>query len=170
MSEGVLVIGMGNDYRCDDAVGPIVARAAGVRLAEAGLAATVLDAVADPLDLLGRWDDAALAVIVDAVRSGAPAGSVSVVDLCAPSDAPGAPPGAAQRLTSTHGIGAMTALRLARAVGRAPRRVVLVTVEGSAFARGDTLSPAVAEAVTEAVDRVLEAAGAPVPGIAPRVR
>jgi hypothetical protein len=57
--------------------------------------------------------------------------------------------------TSTHGFGVVTALRLARALGQAPRRVVMVAVEGDEFGRGEGLGPAVAGAVPEAVGRVL---------------
>ena len=35
----------------------------------------------DPLDLLGAWDGADLAIVVDAVRSGAAPGTLRVVDL-----------------------------------------------------------------------------------------
>jgi hydrogenase maturation protease len=172
MSGEVLIVGLGNDFRGDDAVGPVVARTAAARLDTAGRPARVLAGVADPLDLLGRWDDAALVVIVDAVRSGAPAGRVSIIDVADArhgseaddSTAATTPSGA----TSTHGIGTVAAIRLARVLGRAPRHIVLVTVEGSDFARGDTLSAAVAAAVPEAVARVLEAVGTTASRMSPR--
>jgi hydrogenase maturation protease len=143
-----MVIGIGNDYRRDDGVGPVVARRVASRLEGAGRHdVEVLDGVPDPLDLLGRWDGAALVVVIDAVRSPAPVGTVAVVDLAGAPSAAGA--------TSTHGFGVAAALRLARALGQAPGRVVAVTVAGEDFARGTDLGPAVAGAVPEAVERVL---------------
>jgi len=142
-----VVVGMGNEYRCDDGVGPVVARQVASRLVGTGRRdVEVLDGVPDPLDLLGRWDGAALVVVVDAVRSPDPAGTVSVVDL---GDRTG------DGTTSTHGLGVATAVRLARALGQAPDRVVVVTITGDDFGRGTDLGPAVADAVPDAVDHVL---------------
>lgn len=144
--ERVVVAGIGSELRGDDGVGVAVASAV------AHLAPAVdVGPLGEPLDLLGRWDGAELAVIVDATCSGSPAGSVRVHEL----GAAGAdvPPGDAP--ASTHGLGVPGVLRIARAVGRAPRRVVLVGVEGAAFERGEGLSPAVARAVPEAVARVV---------------
>jgi len=141
----VVVAGLGNSYRGDDAVGPLVA----------ALFAGVNDGVrdigplAEPLDLLGRFDGADLAIVIDAVRSGAPIGTVQVleIDLAhSNDDSPGEP-----AVTSTHGIGLVGVLRLARAVAQAPRRLVVVAVEGEAFDLGSSMSAAVHAAVPEAL-------------------
>ena len=47
------------------------------------------------------------------------------------------------------------ALELGRALGRAPRRVVLLGVEGAAFAMGDPLTPSVEAALEEVVAEAL---------------
>ena len=139
----VVVAGFGTEYRRDDGVGAAVA----ARLAgRPGI--TDIGPVADPLDLLGRWDDADLAVVVDALRSGAAPGTLRTVEL--PDGAPA--PAAA---TSTHGIGLAGVVRLARAVGRAPGRVVVVGIEGADFGQGTGLTPAVSAAVPDAVTEVL---------------
>jgi len=100
------------------------------------------------------WDDADLAVVVDAVRSGAAPGTVHVVELGVGDD------GGAAHLrtgaTSTHGIGLAGVFRLARAVGHAPGRVVVVGIEGQDFGRGEGLSAPVKAALPGAVDTVLE--------------
>lgn len=143
----VVVAGLGSAYRGDDAVGPLVAALA---VAQAGSAVDV-GPVEDPMDLLTSWDGAELAVVVDAVRARGRVGRVSSIEL----DGAGAPPPRG-RSTSTHGVGLAGVLRLARAVGRSPRRVVLVAVEGEDFALGQGLSLAVAAAVPDAVRRVVE--------------
>jgi hydrogenase maturation protease len=48
---------------------------------------------------------------------------------------------------STHRFGLADALELARALGRLPPRVVVYGIEGSRFAPGRPMSPAVAAAV-----------------------
>ncbi len=146
----VVVAGLGSEYRRDDGVGPLIAARA---VDEAGLG-SVIGPLVDPLDLLGEWDDADLAVVVDAVRSGVAPGTLTLVELTGAhgSVAQAGPRGA----TSTHGIGLAGVLRLARAIDRAPARVVVVGIEGEDFGRGTGLSPAVEAAVPAAVCRVVD--------------
>lgn len=147
----VVVAGLGSEYRRDDGAGPLVAARA---VEEAGVGRDI-GPIADPLDLLGVWDDADLVVVVDAVRSGAPAGTVRVVELDGEAD----PNPDRSGTTSTHGVGLAGVLRLARAVGHAPVRVAVVGIEGENFDRGMGLSPAVESALPTAVHRVVELIG-----------
>jgi hydrogenase maturation protease len=126
----VVVAGLGSAYRGDDAVGPLVAEL----FASVNCGVRDVGPLEEPLDLLGRFDGADLAIVIDAVRSGAPIGTVRVVDV---------------DLAYSHDV-----LRLARAVGRAPRRLVLVAVEGEAFELGSAMSVAVSSAVPEALRAV----------------
>lgn len=144
----VVVAGLGSAYRGDDAVGPLVAEL----FASVNCGVRDVGPLEEPLDLLGRFDGADLAIVIDAVRSGAPIGTVRVVDvdLAYSHDDSLAVPA----VTSTHGIGLVGVLRLARAVGRAPRRLVLVAVEGEAFELGSAMSVAVSAAVPEALRAV----------------
>jgi len=139
----VVVAGVGSVYRRDDGAGPAVA----ARCVAESPATIDIGPIVDPLDLLGRWDGADLAIVVDAIRSGGVPGTVGVVDLTAWSS-----PG----VTSTHGIGVAGVLRLARALDRAPARVVVVGIEGEDFGPGTGLSPAVDAAVPAAVRSVLD--------------
>lgn len=151
----VVVASLGSVDRRDDGVGPAVVDGVAARVP----AARAVGPLADPLDLLGVWDGARLAVVVDAVRSGEVPGTVRQVELAGGIPVAGEWSGGRDRLTgttSTHGIGLSGVLRLARAVGRAPERVVVVGIEGERFSHGDWLSPAVAAAVPEAVRLVVE--------------
>jgi hydrogenase maturation protease len=141
----VVVAGLGNLYRGDDGVGPLVAELF------AGVNGGVRDVgpLAEPLDLLGRFDGADLAIVIDAVRSGAPIGTVRVLDIVVAHS--GDDTSAEPAVTSTHGIGLAGVLRLAVAVGRAPRRLVVVAVEGEAFDLGSAMSTAVRAAVPVAL-------------------
>ncbi|HLI72672.1 MAG TPA: hydrogenase maturation protease [Acidimicrobiales bacterium] len=60
---------------------------------------------------------------------------------------------------STHGLGIAAVFRLARAVGRAPRRVVVVGIEGGDFGIGEGLTVPVRRSVSEAVEAVMSLVG-----------
>jgi hydrogenase maturation protease len=143
----IVVAGIGNSYRGDDAVGPVVADL----FAQSSYAVRDVGPLAEPLDLLGRFDHADLAIVIDAVRSGAPSGTVRVVDVELELSHDGFDE---LGVTSTHGIGLVGVLRLARAVGCEPRRLVLVAIEGDAFDLGDEMSDAVTAAIPEALRAV----------------
>lgn len=126
-----VVIGVGNEYRRDDGVGPAVARA----LASLGVHAEISDG--DPVRLMELWEGTEVVVIVDAVR-------------CTP-----AVPGRWHRTTlphtlpaaSTHGFGVPEAVELADALDRRPAHLVVYAVEITDTGFGTGLSPAVAAAV-----------------------
>jgi hydrogenase maturation protease len=134
------VIGIGNAYRSDDAVGLVVARA--VR-ADVSRAVTVLEREGEPTSLLDAWDAADAVWLVDAVSSESEPGTVHRFD------ATSAPLPAAYGRTSTHHFGLAEAIELARSVGRLPRRLVVYGVEGRSFETGDALTPPVEAAVAE---------------------
>ncbi len=146
----VVVAGLGSEYRRDDGAGPLVAARA---VEEAGVGRDI-GPLTDPLDLLGAWDGADLAIVVDAVRSGSAPGTLRVMDLAGGVGAE--TPADRSAATSTHGIGLAGAFRLALAIGHAPRRVVVVGIEGEDFGRGMGLSPTIEAAVPGAVNRVVD--------------
>ena len=141
--ERTAVIGVGNRWRRDDAVGLEVAAA----LRQRGVAAR--DAEGEPVELMDLWDGFDAAIVVDAARSGAAAGAVHRVEA---SDG-GLP--AELSATSTHTLGIGEAIELARALGRLPARVLVLAVEGKEFSAGEGLTPAVAAAVDDVVEAVL---------------
>lgn len=141
----LLVIGIGNIARGDDAVGLVVARhlrqvgAEGVRIVEARGEAT---------DLLETWKDAVGVILIDAVESGAAPGTISRLD-------PLAKPIPHRLLScSTHAFGVAEAIALGQALQQLPRRLVVYGIEGKSFAMGAGLSPDIAQAVPEVVRRV----------------
>ena len=143
------MIGVGNAFRGDDAVGLAVARR--VRAEAPGLEVHVCEQ--EPIRLLDAWADADLVLLVDAVSSGAQPGTVHRLDATA------APVPAAVFRGSTHAFGVAEVVELGRALGRLPGRLLVYGVEGRAFEAGDTLTPAVARAVEPLVEELLEEAG-----------
>jgi hydrogenase maturation protease len=77
----VLLVGIGNELRGDDALGICVVRRLRRRAARAGI--DVYEQQGDPVGLLDLWHAADGAVLVDAVRSGAPAGAIQRLDATA---------------------------------------------------------------------------------------
>jgi hydrogenase maturation protease len=143
--ERVLVIGVGNELRGDDAAGIAVAR----RLrGTADL--DVRELQREPTGLLDEWQGYDAVVLVDSMRSGARPGTISRLDA---SEEP--LPATLGGSTSTHAVGLGETLELARAVGRLPGRVVVYTIEGRQFEAGAPMSDAVRSSVDELAARVL---------------
>ena len=132
------LIGVGNRWRGDDAAGLVVAARVRARLPR-GIA--VIEDRGEPLELIEACEGAQAAWLVDAVCSGAPPGTLHRFDA-----GERALPAGLFRV-STHRFGLADALELARALGRLPPRVVVYGIEGSRFAPGRPMSPAVAAAV-----------------------
>jgi hydrogenase maturation protease len=124
------LIGVGNQWRGDDAAGLVVARRLG-GLAHEG----------DAIALLDAWAGAEHAIVIDAAESGSPPGTIHCFDAAA-----GPLPARALR-SSTHAFGVADAVELGRALGRLPPRLEVYAIEGAGFALGAGLSPPVARAV-----------------------
>ncbi len=149
----VVVLGIGNALRGDDAAGLQVARRVRSLLESApappGPQIAVLEHEREPLGLIDRWQGCSAAVLIDAIRSGAAPGTTHRIDVSA-TPIP-APLGSS---SSTHAVGLGEAIELARALGRLPATIVVYGVEGASFDSGSALSgpvgaavPALAEAV-----------------------
>ena len=159
-----LVVGLGSADRGDDAVGGHVARAVA---ALADPRVVVLEHE-DPTDLIELWtghDDVDV-VVVDATCSGAPAGTLRLLETG--SARPPLAQGAWARTGrgGTHAFGLAAAVELARVLGRLPERVTVVGVEAGTLEAGSPLSAAVVAAVPRAVDAVLAAVSAGAEGAA----
>jgi len=147
---GRLVVGVGSPDRGDDAVGPAVAWSVAA-LASPGVRVVVHE---DPTDLVHLWQDCDLAIVVDAVVSGRRPGDLVIVETGStgprlPEDA-----WAGGGRGGTHGFGVAAAIELSRALGRLPRRVVLVGIEVSTLEVGAPMSHAVLDAVPVAVAHI----------------
>ena len=148
----VAVIGIGNEFRRDDGIGPEVL--GGLAGRAAGSVRLVL-CDGDPARLIEAWTGTALAVVVDAVRADPPVpGRLHRMVL----DRSGDPPG---RPVSSHGLGLSEAIGLGQALARMPGRLIIHAVEAADLGHGVGLSPAVAaaaDALTAAVLRDLRPA------------
>jgi hydrogenase maturation protease len=136
----MLILGCGNPDRADDAAGLLVAR----RLRGLGMQARELSGEA--LELLDAWSGQVDVLVVDAVKTGAPPGTITMWDART-SHQP-----ACQFRCSTHALGVAEAIELARALDRLPPKLIVVGIEGRRFDRGEPPS----EEVSEAVERLAQ--------------
>jgi hydrogenase maturation protease len=141
-----LIIGIGNEYRGDDAVGLIVARRLKERLADSF---AVLEQSGDGAALVEAWRGAETVIIIDAVMSGATPGTIHRFDASAQP----LPKNAFR--CSTHAFGVAEAIKLSRALSELPQGLIVYGIEGKNFAAGVGLSSEVEKAVDEVVRRAL---------------
>ena len=142
----VLVIGIGNADRGDDAVGPLVARRLRGRLPRH---VRILEQTGDMLALIALWTDARAVILIDAAAPLATPGRVHRIDLAA------SPLPAELSLSSTHGFGAIEAVELARALGTLPAEVDVYAIEGACFDAGAALTPEVAAAAATVAEAIV---------------
>ena len=143
----ILVIGVGNEYRSDDAVGLVVAR----RLRQLSLGnVTVIEESGEGTDLMESWKGADTVIIVDAASSGAKPGTIHRVDARARQ----IPRGLLHY--STHAFSVGEAVELARVMGQLPPHILVYGIEGERFEEGMELSGAVRESVGAVVELVLK--------------
>ena len=139
----ILIVGVGNDFRHDDAAGLIAAR----RLRDCGSFAE--EHQGDFTTLMERWKNSDILILIDAM-------------------APGRMPGAMYRLnasaspldreafnTSTHAFGLADALELSRTLGTLPPKVLVFGIEARNLAVGVGLSPEVEVNLPVLVQEVL---------------
>ena len=145
----VLVIGAGNEQCGDDAAGPLVARSIQSRSIP-GVEVCAGDY--DPLELIDLWKSARAVILIDAMSSGRPPGTVDRFDV---HDHP--LPTGRFRHTSTHNMGVAEAIELARALKQLPARFVVYGIEGRSFDPGSPLSPEVRLTANALVDLIVAA-------------
>jgi hydrogenase maturation protease len=137
------LIGVGNLLRRDDSAGLVVADK---------LAAAIGDQISietcngEGIDLINHFRDLSAVILVDAVHSGAPPGTVHQIDATTETVP------TSFFSYSTHAFGVAEAIELARILGKLPDDVVIFGIEGSDFSPGEGLTTA----VEAASDRVVE--------------
>ncbi|MCC7168302.1 MAG: hydrogenase maturation protease [Rhodospirillales bacterium] len=148
-----LILGIGHPLRQDDRAGLAVAE---------GLAATpptgfdVLTHHGEGTGLIDLWQGRAQAIVVDAVASGAKAGTLHVIDAGA------GPLPAALIAHSSHAFGLAQAIEMARALDRLPARFDIVGIEGAVFGHGEAMTADVEKAVHAALGLIGQELAAPV--------
>jgi hydrogenase maturation protease len=151
----IRIIGLGNVLAGDDGVGILAARRLKARLeqpqadqAQVEVQVQVIEAELVGLEVLDLMEGADVVMLVDAARSGHPPGTLHRFEV---SDGP---IGKTLFPHSTHALNAVDALELGRTLGTLPPRVIVYGIEAGALRAGDALSPEVAGALEEVIERL----------------
>ncbi|MGI9614985.1 MAG: hydrogenase maturation protease [Acidimicrobiales bacterium] len=142
----IVVIGIGNEMRSDDGVGPVAVE----RLAASDLGDDVelLSLDGEPTRLIDAWRERRFGVVVDAIAGGAEPGTIHRVEVGV--DAmPGWSSG-----PSSHLGGVAEAVAFAEVLMRSADRLIVYGIEPLTVAEGIGLSPAVAASVPTLVARI----------------
>ena len=139
------MIGIGNEYRSDDGAGIIVAR----RISERALSScAVYEAGGEGTALMELWRHADDVILIDAVSSGAAAGTIHTFH---PVEQP-LPTGLFPY--SSHAFGLAQAIEMSRVLNELPRQMIVYGIEGENFEMGTELSPAVQDSLDGVVEKV----------------
>ena len=145
------IIGLGNPFMGDDAVGVLVARqlhaysSAHVSILEGGLTG---------LNLLHDMEGTDTLILIDAVHSQSEAGTIFRFTL--PHDLEKVGKFAwGTSASSTHAFGLAEVLTLAHTLEVLPPHVVLYGIELGHIHKGQTLSPPVSRAITSVVNQIM---------------
>jgi hydrogenase maturation protease len=141
----ITVIGIGNEFRGDDAAGLIVVR----QLKENSPAkVNFLEQNGEATALMDAMKQKSAVILVDAVQSGAEAGTIHRYDASEKSM-----PAEFLRC-STHNFSVHDAIEMARALEQLPPQLIVYGIEGSHFEPGAELSPSVQIAVANAAEQI----------------
>ncbi len=141
----MLVIGIGNTYRFDDAVGLHIAQ----HIRKISLVhVAVIEQSGDGAAVMESWKDANTVILIDAVSSGGKPGTIYQFDAHKQSIP------AEFFHYSTHAFGVAEAIELARALRQLPPHLIVYGIEGKSFEAGVGLSPDVEKAAQEVVERI----------------
>jgi hydrogenase maturation protease len=144
-----LVIGLGNELRGDDRVGFDVVRRLLTKVDSTEV--ELLEMHGEPTGLLERWVSRRAVVLVDAMHSGAPPGTIRRFDAVAEPllQVP-------RSFSSTHALSLGDVIELARTLAVLPARLTVYAVEGRSFEAGSLMSDEVGAAISRVVMMICE--------------
>lgn len=140
-----LIIGIGNEFRSDDAIGIVILRKLKEKI---GNKAKVLEHSGDGASLMESWKDASKVILIDAVAFGASPGTIHFIDAVKtkfPKET---------KHHSSHLFGAADAVETARVLKKLPPVFHIYGIEGKSFEMGTKISQEVIEAAEEVMKRV----------------
>ena len=142
----ILVIGIGNEFRCDDAIGIITAR---MLRDKKTVNTDVAENNGDGALLIEQWQGYDKVILIDAVKLNNNPGRVHVIDAnnnSLPKDI---------SLDSSHLFNIPEAIETARVLKRLPGKMTIYGIEGKNFNAGTEITKEVSEASGEVISKVL---------------
>jgi hydrogenase maturation protease len=142
----VLIIGVGNEYRGDDGLGVHIARELRRHLPER---VRIIEQSGEGTALLATWKAAAHVLIVDAVSSHEPPGTIYRLDAIH-EEIP-----KPMFASSSHQFGVAEAVALAKELHELPESLTLYGIEAESFEPGVGLSASVVRSVPDLIHLIL---------------
>jgi len=141
-----LLIGIGNEYRCDDGAGLMAAR----EIQEKNIPSLfVKEQSGEGAALMDAWQGYDHVILVDAVSSGAEPGTIYRIEA------------RKEKFPlkffhySAHAFGVAEAVELARSLKKLPTNLVLYGVEGRIFNAGTAISPEVRKGIDKITEQIV---------------
>jgi hydrogenase maturation protease len=148
VSKLILVIGIGNEFRSDDAAGLQVAK---LLKAKKPANAIIKEANGEGAVLLEFWKGFDKVIIIDATRSGAAFGTIHHFDIT------GKPlPRNIFHSCSSHAFGIIEAIEMGKVLNQLPKNLIIYGIEGKSFAMGKGISNEVQQAVETLAEQISE--------------
>jgi hydrogenase maturation protease len=137
-----LIIGVGNEFRCDDAAGIFTARKLKELLPEE---ITVLESDGDGAKLMDLWNGHSNVILIDAVSFGTAPGTVHVINA----NEKEFPKETA--IHSSHMFSVPEAIETSRVLNRLPEKIIIYGIEGKSYEMGNNVS----DEITKSVEKVV---------------
>lgn len=145
MAGNILIVGIGNETRRDDAIGLMIAR----RLRDLQLPdVTVIEESGEGVALMDAWKKHEAVIIVDAVASGARPGMIVKIDAHAQ------PIPSSFFHYSTHTFSVAEAIELARVLHELPPCLYVYGIEGACFQPGTGISRELQKSSEEVISMI----------------
>ena len=143
----ILIIGVGNLYRGDDAVGILIAR----QLEKMKLdRVCVQELSGEGTSIMEAWKGYDRVIIADAVSSGASPGDIQRLDVSNESIP------ANYFSCSSHNFGVAEGIEMARTLDQLPKSIELFGIEGKNFQPGEVMSPEMENAIESVVHEIMQ--------------
>lgn len=125
-----LILGVGNEFRSDDAIGLLIAR----DLRKKFKSLKIIESGGDGADLLTEWEGYNRVIIIDAVKSSGEAGKVMIIN---PSSAEFTK---YQPIHASHLFSIKQAIETSHALKKLPENLIIIGITGKIFEIRNSLS------------------------------
>lgn len=142
----IIIVGIGNPYRGDDAAGWAVIDALMERI---GSIIKLVKQRGDIAELIDIFDQFKSVYLIDACQSQEPIGTWQRIDV------KNQPITEGNSQTSTHGFSISQAISMAKNFNQLPDKLILYAISGDSYSISDKLSPPVARSIDLVVKAIL---------------
>jgi hydrogenase maturation protease len=143
---GILIIGIGNEFRSDDGYGLVIARKIRKKIDPS---VKVIEHSGDGASLMEVWKGYDNVIIIDAVCFGKKPGTLLVIDAnkkSLPTE---------KMHHSSHIFGLNDAIETARVLKKLPKNIQIFGVEGKSFGTGTSMSEEIKVTMNEVIDKIM---------------